>query len=152
MNTKSVQIGRAIVLSILFFITSFSLLAGHHGHPAHVIAGSLMLIGSTVHVRTKREWMRAVLSRPASKLTPRVRQLLFTDLWLIGLSFLCAGTGIGQLLTSHGLSTGLLGALHDLSGGLMILAIGIHLFQHRSWLTNALRQPAGLKNEPVIQD
>lgn len=152
MNTNSVQIGRAIVLSVLFFITSFSLLLGEHGHPLHVVAASLMLIGSMVHVRTKQKWMRATLFRPVNELTPRVRQLRSTALWLIGLSFLCAATGIGQMLAFHGLSVGMLGALHALSGGLMIVVIGVHLVQHWSWLTNAIRQPARVKNEPVIQE
>ena len=151
MNTRIVRLGRAIVLSILFFVTSFSLLGGSHGHPVHAIAGSLLLLGAGVHLRSRREWLRAVFSRPASGLTRRVRQLRRTDLWLMILSFLCAVTGISRALTIHGLETGLFSALHGICGALMILALGIHLLQHWGWLVNILRQPGNPKSEPVVQ-
>ena len=94
MKSKPVRFGRAIVLSIFFFVTVFSLLGSHDGSNSgwtnvHIWAGSLMLIGSAVHLATNLDWVRAVFSRPASSLKKRVRQNHRTDLGLFISGTIC---------------------------------------------------------------
>ena len=67
MKSKPVRFGRALVLTMLTFITLFSLFGGasEAGTPktVHIVAGSLMLVGSAVHLATNLDWVKAVFSR-----------------------------------------------------------------------------------------
>ena len=107
MKSKPVRFGRAIVLSILFFVTIFSLFGGRDGSDAstrnmvHIWAGSLMLIGSAVHLATNLDWVRAGFSRPMNSLKKRVRQNRRTDLCLFISGLICAIAGMLWLLLSQ---------------------------------------------------
>jgi hypothetical protein len=137
-----------MVLSILFSITLFSLFGGDDQaekvaqNTVHIVAGSLMLIGSAVHLGTNWDWVKAVFSRPANSFKKRLRQNRHTDLGLFISGLICAFTGILWLL--------LLGAnpnilerwynLHTMSGIFMIVLLGIHLLLHWGWMVNTARQ------------
>ena len=150
MKNKPVRFGRAIVLSILFFITLFSLF-GTSDTPGerafnmpHVVAGSLMLIGSFVHLGTNLDWVKAVFSRPASSLKKRTRQNRRTDLGLFISGLICTLTGVLWLIP--GASIDLLerwNNLHTMSGLFMIVLLGIHLLLHWNWMVNTARQLCG---------
>lgn len=156
MKSKPVRFGRAIVLSILFFITIFSLFGGDDGpssatrNSVHIWAGSLMLIGSAVHLATNLDWIRAVCSRPASGLQKRVRQNRRTNLGLFISGLICTIAGLLWLLLP-GATPNLLARwsrLHTLSGIFMIVVMGIHLWLHRDWMVKTARQ---LRNQQSPQ-
>jgi hypothetical protein len=146
MKSKPVRLGRAIALSILFFATMFSLFPGD-GNPTlnwntvHIWAGSLLLIGSAVHLGTNLDWVRAVFSRPTSNLKKRVRQNRRTDLGLFISGLVCTVTGAFWLV-SREISTFAerWSNLHTMSGVFMIVLLGIHLLLHWDWMVNTARQ------------
>ena len=148
MKSKPVRFGRAIVLSIFFFVTVFSLLGSHDGSNSgwtnvHIWAGSLMLIGSAVHLATNLDWVRAVFSRPASSLKKRVRQNHRTDLGLFISGTICALSSVLWLLVpgNGGFAQfGRWSGLHTMSGIFMIVLMGIHLWLHRGWMVKTARQ------------
>lgn len=147
MKSKMVRFGRAIVLSVLFFLSIFSLLGGH-GNPAsgwntaHIWSGGLLLIGSAVHLGTNLDWVRAVFSRPASTLKKNALRNYRTDLGLMISGMICSLTGLLWLLLSVA-GPALLrrwNGLHTLSGIFMIGLLGIHLGLHWNWMVKTARQ------------
>jgi len=77
----------AIVLSVLFFLTVFSLIgveqdAASAWTDIHIWAGGLMLIGAAVHLMTNLDWVRAVFLRPSKSLNLQTRRNKRTDLVL----------------------------------------------------------------------
>jgi hypothetical protein len=148
MKSKPVRFGRAIVLSTMFFLTVFSLFGGHDGagsetrNMVHIWAGSLMLIGSAVHLATNLDWIRAVFSRPAHSFKKRVRRNRRTNLGLFISGLICTVAGLLWLLFP-GATPNLLvrwSRLHTMSGIFMIVLMGIHLWSHRDWIVNTARQ------------
>lgn len=151
MNHKTVKFGRAMILSVLFFVSIFSLALAEDGasstwNTVHVWSGALMLAGAGVHLMNNMRWVKAVFSRPARQLQRRVRRLRHTNLILFISGGLCTLAGIIWLLP--GLSPASLqswAGLHRLSGMLMILALGIHLLLHWGWLVATVRQLSGAR-------
>jgi hypothetical protein len=144
MKTKIARFVRSICLSIVFVITIFSLFQGRNAenptpNMTHIVAGSLLLIGSLVHTGTNADWVRNVFSRPASQLPKRVRTLRTTDLWLFVAGTACAATAVTWLLNTLGKDIRFMRELHALSGLAMSLILLIHLLQHRGWLVNTFR-------------
>jgi hypothetical protein len=139
MKSRTVRLGRSIVLSIIFVITFFSLLGGHGGrNPAlasvHAIAGSLLLVGAGVHLGTNMDWIKAVYRRRASDLQGRLRSLRRTDTWLFISATLCAVAGMWWLIFPVHWTY----ELHTLSGLVMVVFLTVHLVQHWGWLVNTI--------------
>lgn len=143
MNNQMPRLVRAIVLSILFFVTLFSLAGSERGaNPAwvsvHSWAGGLMLLGSVGHLVSQRKWIRAVFSRPAKELARRVRRNRNTDLGLAISGAICAVTALVWVLVPAARES--LDRPHTMSGLVMVLLIGVHLLLHWRWLVNTLRK------------
>jgi hypothetical protein len=144
MNSKISRLVRSICLSALFGLTFFSAFQGRDaatGAPAsvHIVAGSLLLIGSLVHIGTNVRWIRAAFKRSASQPGKRLRGLRFTSLCLFISGTACASTAGIWLLSLVGFDTRFIGRLHTLSGLTMSLFLFIHLLQHRRWLVQTIR-------------
>jgi len=148
MKSKPVRFGRAIVLSILLFLTVFSLI-GAHDNPhsgwsyVHGWTGSLMLIGAAIHLVTNLGWVKVVFSVPAHVLKKRVRQNRFTDLGLFLSGAICTLSGVLWLLVPGDGGFRQMerwSEMHTISGIFMIVLLGIHLWLHRSWMANTARQ------------
>ena len=154
MKTLPARFISAILLSILFFLTTFSLIgAEHHANSfwtdVHIWAGSLMLIGSAMHLTTKVDWIRAVFSRPSKSLNLQTRRNKRTDLGLFITGSICAVAGVLWLFNPlHHLNH-----LHTISGLFMLLLMLPHLALHFRWMTSAIRQLFGAKpqTQPVTQ-
>ena len=154
MKSKSVRFGRAIALSMLFFTTMFSIFPGgsnptSNWNTVHIWAGSLLLIGSAVHLGTNLDWVKIVLSRPANTLKKRVLQNRRTDLGLFLSGLVCMVSG-GLWLVTREMSTFAerWSNLHTISGLFMIVLLGIHLLLHWDWIVNTTRQ---LRNQQAPQ-
>jgi hypothetical protein len=150
MKTLPARFISAIALSILFFLTVFSLIGiQHHANSfwtdIHIWAGSLMLIGSAMHLTTKVDWIRAVSSRPFKSLNLQTRRNKCTDLGLFITGSICAASGFLWLFAPlHHLNH-----LHTISGLFMLLLMFPHLALHFRWLVNTIRQVFGGKSHPV---
>jgi len=144
MKTKISRLIRSICLSIVFVLTFFSLFQGR-GTPqtatnwGHILFGSLLLIGSLVHIATNLDWIRAMFSRSAHEKPRRMRLLRNTDLFLFLTGTACAGSALIWLPTLFGVAMPAMSELHTLSGLLMSLILFIHLLQHFGWLVNTLK-------------
>ncbi|HNT26215.1 MAG TPA: hypothetical protein PKM21_17745 [Anaerolineales bacterium] len=144
MKSKTVQFFRSMILSALFVVSTFSLI-GVESHPdsgwtaIHVVTGSLLVLGSAVHLMSNRAWVKAVNRRPVGSLSRGVRRLWHTNLGLLIAGAICALTGV-LWLVSPALQ---LNRLHTLSGLLMIVLLFIHLILHFRWLVNTIRQLTG---------
>ena len=154
MKTLPARFTSAIMLSILFFLTVFSLIGVEHGAASgwtnvHIWAGSLMLVGFAMHLTTKIDWIRAVFSRPSKSLNLQTRRNKRTGLGLFITGCLCTLAGISWLFnpTHHS------GHLHAISGTLMIFLMLPHLALHWQWLVSAIRRLFGTKprTQPVTQ-
>ncbi|MBI5950829.1 MAG: hypothetical protein HY865_04170 [Chloroflexi bacterium] len=154
MKTLPARFISAIILSILFFLTAFSLIGVEHGTTSvwtdvHIWSGSLMLIGAAVHLTTKLDWVRAVFSRPSKSLNLQTRRNKRTDLGLFITGSLCAVAGFRWLFNPlHHLNH-----LHTMSGIFMLLLMLPHLALHWQWLVNTIRHLFGVKPQtnPVAQ-
>lgn len=165
MKSKPVRFEPAIMLSILFFLTVFSLF-GAHDNPSsgwshvHGWTGALMLIGSTVHLIKKSNWIKAVFSRPANGLKKRVRQNRRTALGLFISGSICTFSGVLWLLIHEGGGFYQIepwSELHTISGIIMIVLLGIHLWLHRGWIINTARhlrnhQPSKADGQIVVSE
>jgi hypothetical protein len=106
----------------------------------HIWSGSLLLLGAAIHLGTNWDWVKAAFSRPACELKQRVRLLRCTDLWLFFSGILCTAAGVAWMVP--GISpevTGRLSSLHRLTGMIMILAMVVHMLQHRKWMVQTVR-------------
>jgi hypothetical protein len=154
MKTLPARFINAIVLSILFFLTAFSLIGVEHDSTSfwtdvHIWAGSLMLIGAAVHLMTNLDWVRAVFSRPSKSLNLQTRRNKRTDLGLFVTGSICAATGFRLLFAPlHHLNH-----LHTMSGMFMLLLMLTHLALHWQWLVNTIRHLFGGKRQkkPALQ-
>jgi len=155
MKSKPVRFGRAIVLSILFLITIFSLFGGPDGtgwstqNTIHIMAGLLMLVGSAVHLGTNLDWIKAVFSHPAGSHKKRVRHNQRTDLGLFISGAIC--TLIGALWLIPGTNPDMLErwkGLHTMSGLFMIVLMGLHMLLPWHWMVNTARQ---LRNQQPLK-
>jgi hypothetical protein len=146
MKTLPARFVNAIVLSILFFLTAFSLIGVEHDSTSfwtdvHIWAGSLMLIGAAVHLMTNLDWVRAVFSRPSRSLNLQTRRNKRTDLGLFITGSICALAGFFWLF----IPIERLNRLHTMSGLFMILLMLPHLALHWQWLVNTIRHLFGGK-------
>ena len=146
MKTLPARFISAITLSILFFLTAFSLIGVEHDATSfwtdvHIWSGSLMLIGAAVHLMTKLDWVRAVFSRPSKSLNLQTRRNKRTDLGLFIAGSFCAVAGFRWLFNPlHHLNH-----LHTMSGIFMLLLMLPHLALHWQWLVNTIRHLFGAK-------
>ena len=153
MKSTPVRLGRAIVLSILFFVTIFSL-TGLERNPdsiwtaIHSWTGSLLLIGSTVHLLTNLGWIKTVFSKLDGALAKRARQNRRIDLGLFITGFICAVTAVLRLVDPVAMDS--MNRLHAMSGLFMIVFLGIHLLLHWPWLVNTIRQLRASGSHPSI--
>jgi hypothetical protein len=154
MKTLPARFISVIALSILFFLTAFSLIGVEHGTTSlctdvHIWAGSLMLIGAAIHLTTKLDWVRAVFSRPSKSLNLQTRRNKRTDLGLFIAGSFCAVAGFRWLFNPlHHLNH-----LHTMSGIFMLLLMLPHLALHWQWLMNTIRHLFGGKRQkkPAMQ-
>jgi hypothetical protein len=152
MKSQTVRFGRSIVLSILFFVTIFSVIGSHIGHEpglavVHVSAGSLLLFGASVHLATNWDWIKAVGLRRARRglvttptLSVRVRSLRRTAMWLAISGMLCASSGVMRLVSPGSLQFHGIHELHALSGLTFAIALVVHLIQHRGWFFSTYKR------------
>lgn len=141
MKSKTVQFFRSMFLSALFVVSTFSLIGVERSPDSgwtavHVVAGSLLVLGSAVHLLSNRAWVKAVCHRPVGTLSRGVRRLWHTNLGLLIAGVICALTGVLWLVSP----ILRLNRLHTLSGLLMIVVLFIHLILHFRWLVNTIRQ------------
>lgn len=154
MKTLPARFINAIVLSILFFLTAFSLVGAERDatsswRDVHIWAGSLMLIGAAVHLMTNLNWIRAVFSRPSKSLNLQTRRNKRTDLGLFITGSFCGLTGALQLYIPIERLT----HIHTMSGMFMLLLIFLHMALHFRWMSNTIRQLFGGKSKegPALQ-
>jgi len=149
MKTLPARFVNAIVLSILFFLTTFSLIGVEQDVASiwtdvHVWTGSLMLIGSAIHLITNLDWVRAVFSRPSKSLNLQTRRNKRTDLGLFITGSVCTLAGFFWLFNP----IERLNRLHTMSGLFMILLMLSHLALHFRWLMSTIRHLFGGKRQP----
>jgi hypothetical protein len=128
----------------------------------HSVVGSLMLMGSAVHIALHWEWIKAVVMRSPKELAKRVRAKRGIDIWLFVFAILCGVTGwmallmqcpepvegpVLSMVEGRGiipnpfvLSLRAWSGLHRLSGTVMFLIMVIHLAQHWKWVVSATRR------------
>ena len=156
MNNRTIKLGRAMILSLLFTLSVFTLPLGRRGVPSiyntiHIWSGFLLLFGAAVHLIKNRHWVKTVLfSRKAGTIKRRLRRLRRTNLGLLISGGLCATAGILWLMP--GLSSKLLArsaSLHRLAGIIMIALMVIHMALHWGWLVKSFQQLAG-KRKTVL--
>ena len=145
MNDNSFKFGKSMVMSALFFVTVFSLMGGGRGQSSvwdtvHIWAGALMLISSATHLIFNCKWIKSVFSRPARELSPHVRRLRSSNLWLFISGSVCTLAGAAWLLPLAPSAIQRWGALHRLSGMMMIVMMGVHLLLHWNWLVGTVQQ------------
>lgn len=156
MNTKLFRFAPMIALSILFFMTVISMGGVDNDSvidrsAIHNWSGSLMLLGSFVHMVTKMDWIKTVFTKPGKSLAKRVRRNRDVDLGLFIFGVICALSGWLMLVTDGGIYK-LCRILHCSSGGVMMVLICIHLWLHRVWFVHTARQlfsPASKKLNPA---
>ncbi len=142
MNKAKRNFWLAIILLALFIVTVMSLL-GHHtavGMAVHSFAGTLLVLGSLVHVTWHWDWIKAnILSNPRDpgktiRANRRIDQPLLVLFALCGASGLL-GQAMGLMPVAHGfILRGGWRCLHGLSGALMLLLIVPHVGHHVKWL------------------
>jgi hypothetical protein len=137
-----------VVLLVLFVLTVVSLFGqGQIATRVHYIAGTLLVIGSVVHVVWHWDWIKAnVLRRRPRELGKKVRALRRIDLWLFLFYFLCSVSGlIFWPMEVAGLAGPIFplerwGALHRWTGVMMFLVMIPHLGHHMKWLVCMARR------------
>jgi hypothetical protein len=129
-----------ISLAILLLLTILSL-AG--GHAIHIVAGTLMLIGCSVHLALHGRWIKTVILETPKDITPVLRRQrrLFWGMFLSG--SLCGLSGLAMLpliLDFHAfLALHCCGTPIHIVSGLIFCGLSIHhLVLHRNWLTARL--------------
>ncbi len=144
MNTKTSRLVRAACLTMTYFLLLYSLLGGGPSQRLahqnlHIIAGSILLVGVLVHIRTNTKWIRKIIPRPGKTLSPRIRQLRAIDSILLASGTFCAGSALMWGLNQLGLSVIFVKPVHIFSGWVMILALFVHLVQHWAWMKNTFQ-------------
>lgn len=160
MSKLEFKFGKSMVMSVLFFVTAFSLIVGGHHYQgsywnqAHIWSGALLLIGSATHLITNRKWWRAVFSRPAIEMKPSLRRLRTTNLLLSVIGSLCAISAVIWLLPLGAEANHHWFATHTASGVFMFFLLGLHLLLHWGWLVNTIRHLAGSssKQQPSLPE
>jgi hypothetical protein len=167
MNKNKFNFWFDVILFVFFLVTMVSLLGRGRADAVdqeafmlqtrivvHSVAGSLMLMGSAVHIALHWEWIKAVVMRSPKELAKRVRAKRGIDIWLFVFAILCGLTGWMALLMrcpepveGRGiisnpflLSLRACSGLHRLTGTVMFLIMLIHLAQHWKWIVSAPRR------------
>ena len=148
MNKAKRNFWLVIILLILFAVTIVSISGHHHagGRAVHSLAGTLMILGSLVHVIWHWDWIKAnVLSSPRDP-GKTVRANRRIDLPLLVLFTVCGASGLlGQAMGLISVTHGFLlregwRCLHGLSGALMVLLLVPHVGHHVKWLVCMARK------------
>jgi hypothetical protein len=156
---------------LLLFVTVISLLPGEVQRSArstppiqawyltHEICGGLMLVISALHLILHWDWIKAVLLSRKARLADGVCRNRATDLWLFVTAAPCTLAGVmfwplpGIWPATLGLLQHKWRELHNWSGTLMVMILGIHLALHWKWIVSAVRGllPAILQGAGKLQ-
>jgi hypothetical protein len=159
MNRSKLNFWLDVILFVSFFITIASLVGGGRRGAVdtntpiqqtrvmvHYVAGSLMLLGSALHIALHWEWVKAVVIRAPRKLAGRVRTNRGIDIVLFLLFTLCGVTGwvvwpVAEIIPGpFRLSLKDWSDVHRLTGMIMFLILVFHLVLHWKWVLATARR------------
>jgi hypothetical protein len=151
MNKKKLNFWLDVILLVLFAATVLTLFGRDRGtfdQPQvviHCVAGTLMLLGSAVHIAWHWDWIRTFDVHPSGKMAKQVRSRRGIDIWLLVVAAPCGATGLvtwlmqAGILSASALSLRTWAGLHNLTGMATLLIMLVHLVQHRKWVAYAAR-------------
>jgi hypothetical protein len=159
MNRSKLNFWLDVILFVSFFITIASLFGGGRRGAvdpnmpiqqtrliAHYVAGTLMLLGSALHIALHWEWVKVVILRSPRKLARRVRTNRGIDIVLFLLFALCGLTGwvvwpVAEIIPGpFRLSLKDWSDMHRLTGMIMFLILVLHLALHWKWILCTARR------------
>ena len=132
----------ALLLTFLYIVTIGSLIS-HHGNDhsismtIHKAAGMLMLLVLCVHLVNHSEWFKAVLLQPSVRLNRKLQHRRRSMLIMIVCTFICGFSGLFTMVLSE--ESELITHLHAISGFILIVTMGIHLYHMHSWFIKEIR-------------
>ena len=145
MNRKTLNFGLDACLFVLFAVTVVTMFGGGVMSLVHDVAGTLLLLGSALHLLLHREWIQRFVFHPRRPASESVRLNRRVDLWLVLVSLLCGLSGLVAWLVPLGSSSSRVwGALHRVSGFATLGVTVVHLRCHRQVIRRAVRRALGV--------
>jgi hypothetical protein len=159
MNRSKLNFWLDVILFVSFLITIASLPGGGRRGAVdtttpiqqtrvmvHYVAGTLMLVGSALHIALHWEWIKVVILRSPRNLARRVAINRGIDIVLFLLFALCGFTGwavwpVAEIIPGPSwLSLKDWSDMHRLTGMIMFLILVLHLVLHWKWILSTTRR------------